>query len=243
MRLFDKYVEQYNLNNYDIAYKFHHSYRVQELSNLLAKKLNLNEEDLYLANIIGLLHDIGRFKQLEVYKTYEDSKSIDHADYGVKVLFDDNVIDRFNIENKYYDIIRKAIKNHNKFKIEQGLNEQELLHAKIIRDTDKIDIFNAYTDLEAYDITSNLGEITKEVENEFKLNKSVALSNTKTRADELLLTLSFVFDINFDESIVIIKEKDYINKLYSQIEEKEKYKQYFDLITEYMNERIGKYVR
>ncbi|WP_216649420.1 hypothetical protein, partial [Shigella sonnei] len=37
-----------------------------------------------------------------------------------------------------------AIKNHNKFRIQEGLNEQELLHCKIVRDADKTDIFVSF---------------------------------------------------------------------------------------------------
>ena len=48
----------------------------------------------------------------------------------------------FKIFTEQYDcIIYKAINNHNKFEIERGLSERELLHCKIIRDADKLDIF------------------------------------------------------------------------------------------------------
>ena len=43
--------------------------------------------------------------------------------------------------NKYDEIIKKAIYTHNKYKIEDGLNELEELHCKIIRDADKLDHF------------------------------------------------------------------------------------------------------
>lgn len=240
---FDKYVEKYDLNNYDIAYKYHHCYRVQELSNKLSQKLDLNNEDKYLADIIGLLHDIGRFKQLEVYNTYDDKKSIDHAYYGVKVLFEDKIINNFDIDSKYYRIIEKAIMNHNKYMIEEGLNNQELLHAKIIRDTDKIDIFNAYTDLGAYNITANLDEVSLEVEKYFFKAEAIPFAVVKTNADELLSLLSFIYDISYSESLEIIKENDYVNKLYNQIDNKDKYKKYFEFINKYIDERIDGHVR
>ena len=46
-----------------INYKYHHSYRVRDNMILLAKNLNLPPEDIKLASVIGLLHDIGRFEQ------------------------------------------------------------------------------------------------------------------------------------------------------------------------------------
>ena len=47
---------------------------------------------------------------------------------------------RFVENDKDDELIIKAVRNHNKYKIEEGLNERELLHAKIIRDADKLDI-------------------------------------------------------------------------------------------------------
>ena len=43
--------------------------------------------------------------------------------------------------DQYDNIIKKAIYNHNKYKIEENLNDVELLHRKIIRDADKLDNF------------------------------------------------------------------------------------------------------
>ena len=140
---FDKYTSNYNLNDPKIKLKYDHSIRVMKLSKKYATKLGYSKEDVELATLIGLLHDIGRFEQIKVYNTFDDSKSIDHALYGVKVLFEQNLIKQIPVEEKYYRIIEKGVKNHNKYKIEEGLSEQELLHAKIIRDADKIDILYA----------------------------------------------------------------------------------------------------
>ena len=44
-------------------------------------------------------------------------------------------------QDKYDELIKIAVKNHNKYKIEDGLTQEQELFAKIIRDADKIDIF------------------------------------------------------------------------------------------------------
>jgi len=61
-------------------------------------------------------------------KEFEDYKGFDHAEYGIKVLFEDGWIRKFIKDDQYDDIIYKAIINHNKYKIEEGLNEEELLN-------------------------------------------------------------------------------------------------------------------
>jgi putative nucleotidyltransferase with HDIG domain len=78
---------------------------------------NLSEEDKRLAHIIGLYHDIGRFEQDKVFNSFYDIKTFDHGDYGVEVLFEQGLIREIPIEEKYYKIIEKAIKNHNKYNI------------------------------------------------------------------------------------------------------------------------------
>ena len=70
---------------------------------------------------MGLLHDIARFEQYTRFQTFSDLKSIDHGDYGVEILKQNNYIRKFIDTDEYDNIIFKAIKNHNIFKIEDGL--------------------------------------------------------------------------------------------------------------------------
>lgn len=86
MKLFDDYVKKYDFTNEKIELKYHHSYRVQALSEMIAKDLKMNERDMYLASIIGLFHDIARFKQITEYNTFLDSISFDHGDVGADIF-------------------------------------------------------------------------------------------------------------------------------------------------------------
>ena len=113
---FEKYVEKYDSKNPKIDRKIKHSYRVIDVAEDIAKSLKLTEEDITLAKLIALLHDIGRFEQIRIYNTFSDKDSIDHADFGVKVLFEDNLIRNFIKEDRFDNIIYKSIKNHNKYK-------------------------------------------------------------------------------------------------------------------------------
>ena len=110
---FEKYVYNFDMKDETIKAKYNHSYRVMKLSEKYARKLNFSKEDIEIAKIIGLLHDYGRFIQIKQYHTMKDS-IIDHADLGIKLLFENKEIEKFNIPQKYYDIIKFAIKNHNK---------------------------------------------------------------------------------------------------------------------------------
>ena len=120
-------LKQYDLTDGKIKLKIRHTFGVITLSEYIAKDLNLKEEDIELAKIIALLHDIGRFEQIKVFDDFRDYETLDHAELGVKILFEDNLIRNFIEEDTYDNIILKAIKNHNKLNIEDNLNEQELL--------------------------------------------------------------------------------------------------------------------
>ena len=141
LKAFYEYVSRYNPEDEKIMVKIEHIQRVAKNANDIAENLKLTREDIDLAWLIGLLHDIGRFEQVRLYHTFNDGKSVNHAEIGTKILFKNGLIREF-IEDKQYDeIIKIAILNHNRPAIETGLTERQLLHSKIIRDADKVDIY------------------------------------------------------------------------------------------------------
>ena len=112
---FKKYLDKYkDQDKLGCELKVIHTYKVIENAREIARKLGLTEEDEKLAELIALLHDIGRFEELNLFNQFE-SRSFNHADYGVKVLFEDKLIRDFVEDDSYDEIIRKAIYNHNKY--------------------------------------------------------------------------------------------------------------------------------
>ena len=144
---FQEYTGRYDIHDEKIRLKVEHTYRVADISEQIAEKLGLSEEDIALAWLIGMLHDIGRFEQLRRFHTFVDSQSIDHSHFGVELLFQDGLLARFvdnSSENE--ELIKKAIYWHSAFRIDPQLNDREMLFAKVIRDADKIDILKVATD-------------------------------------------------------------------------------------------------
>ena len=88
----DKYLEyftNYVYKNYDmndnlINKKYYHSLRVAKLMIILAKKLNLSNEDIELAFKIGLCHDLGRFQEV-VRNGQFNNQIFDHGAYSNKI--------------------------------------------------------------------------------------------------------------------------------------------------------------
>lgn len=219
-KVFKEYVKNYNPEDEKVKIKISHIERVSQIAKRLAEDLDLRQEDIELAELIGLLHDIGRFEQIRRFHTFVDKDSINHGEYGVKVLFEDGLIRDFIKDEKYDEIIKLSILNHNIAKIEKGLTEKQNLHAKIIRDADKTDIFYVLTigDKKAIWEKEDLSndKITDEIYREFIEEKYIDYKKRETSADFLVSHFAYVYDFNFNQSLKIIKENNYIDKLYKR---------------------------
>lgn len=236
---FKKYLEQYDLNNKEIAMKISHSYHVADLANKLAKRMELNEEQTSIVKTMGLLHDIGRFVQFKKTGMYNDLKSkINHAEIADMYLFVENHIKDFGIQEEYIPILRIALINHNKLKIDEDSKEEELFYAKFLRDIDKIDIFRQQATYEEW-LYEN---VTKEVEKDFKHHHLVDNKNVKTKTDELVAELGFTFDINFKESYELLNDTDNLELFLSVVDIQKGKETEFDSIKkevrDYLKERL-----
>lgn len=239
--IYKEYLSNYDLNNDKIKSKVEHSYRVAKISRKITKDMNLNEEKQQLAELIGLLHDIGRFKQYETFKNYNVISQFDHGNYGAELL--SHEIRKYIETSKYDNIIIKAVKNHNKYKIEENLTDEELFFSKLIRDADKIDILYECLNIfwKGKEELINQSILSNETYEQFKKQKLIKIEKDRNynTIDDMLITLAYTFDINFKESYKYIKEQDYINRImqrfnFKNIETKEKVKELINLLNKYI---------
>ena len=164
---------------------------------------------------------------------------MDHAAYSNKVLFEDGLIRRFTDINKYDSIIKKAVYNHNKSKLEQGLSKEEELYCKIIRDADKLDIlyFLNIEDKEAiyWYKDFNIEKISQKLIDEFMEEKLINYKDIHNNADQIMAFYNYIYDFYFTKSYKIIKEKEYYNKYLETI------KNNFNNNVYYQAKRINKF--
>lgn len=105
----------------------------------LAAYLGLSARQQALAEMIGLFHDIGRFQQFTLYRTFNDKISVNHALLGLEEIADLPLLKQLRVAEQ--EIFRFAIANHNTMAIAETRDAEQLLFAKIIRDADKLDIY------------------------------------------------------------------------------------------------------
>ena len=250
IKKFNDYAHQFEVKDNKVNIKITHTMGVIKISEYIARKLNLSKEDVELAELIGLLHDIGRFQQAVRYDNYDDYDTLDHAELGVEILFKDGFIREFIDIDKYDNIIKEAIRNHNKYEIEDGLDERELLFAKIIRDADKTDNFKVkqYQDFESLFKASEQEvqeeKITDDIWNVFLQEKTIISSQRVTNMDKWLSYLAWVYDYNFVPSLQYLKENDCINKVIDRLDykdeiTKERMECAREKVNKYINERLA----
>ena len=238
LEVFKEYVDKFNECD-AIKYKYFHSIRVMNLSEKIGKDLNI--KDIELVKLIGLLHDYARFTQWEKYQSFNDLKTFDHGDEAIKILFDGKEIEKYNVKKEQYQIIKDAIKYHNKYEI-GNVDKESLIYCQIIRDADKLDIISNFTKGIFKDNEGNF--IHEEIKKQFFNHKQVKKLKDSTTNDKLIIMLALIYDLNFEYSFKYIKQNKIIDKIQKQVE-KEIFEIYFKEIENYIEEQIKekKYVR
>ena len=148
---------------------------------------------------------------------------INHGEMGIKVLFENNFIRKFIEDSQYDEIIKKAILNHNRPSIENGLTDEELLFSKIIRDADTLDIFYTISK-EYYSMESifwypefDSSEISEKIMSKFKKGVTINYSLIHNNADVIVIFYAYLYDLYFQISKDIIYKNKYLETFTQRI--------------------------
>ncbi len=109
LNAFQEYTAYYDKSDEKIKLKINHSYRVCGLCQQIAVQSGFDENEVELAWLMGLLHDIGRFEQLRRYGTFIDAQSIDHAELGADILFKEGKIRDYIEDDAENELLEKTM--------------------------------------------------------------------------------------------------------------------------------------
>lgn len=223
LKAFEEYVEGYDCTDEKVRLKVEHTYRVSSLCERIAGRIGMCREDMDLAWLVGLLHDIGRFEQLKNYGTFIDAQSIDHAEYGAGILFGKEgvrgKIRDFIQEGEEDSLLKTAVACHSMFRIPENLEERTGKFVHIIRDADKVDILKVNVDFpleEIYNVTTRElreGQVTGAVMDSFRKETAVLRSLKRTAVDHVVGHISLVYELVFPVSLSIVVKQGYLDKL------------------------------
>lgn len=222
-KAFQKYLTHYDMTVPSIRLKVVHTYQVMKCSQYLCQSLHLSQEDTDLASLIALLHDIGRFEQWTRYQSFADHKTIDHALFSSHLLFDKGLIREFVEDDRYDQIIRLSIEQHNRFAIDTGFDQRTLMFIHLIRDADKLDNFRVkeeeaienilYVSLE----TVNQEKISDKIYEQFYHQQLIYAPDRQTHLDMWLSYIAFIFDLHFSQSIQYIQDHHWVERSFDRL--------------------------
>lgn len=181
-----------------------HCRRVAEDMQGIAGELDLTDDEVRTARILGLLHDVGRFTQYARFRTLRDDRSVNHGQAGVQVLEGAQVLSVCEPADR--EIIMTGIGCHNRQKVPEALDAGVRRFVLMIRDADKLDIMQTLYQAWKSDEIRNLPELILEINlegpvssnalDDIRARRSVAYKNIKSMADLFLTQISWVYDLH-----------------------------------------------
>lgn len=205
--------------SFHVCLKEEHTFRVVQYGSKIGEWLCLSPEQLQLAKIAALLHDVGRFKQYQTYRTFNDGLSVNHAELGFGILEEYEILAKAGLSAKEQDIVKQAVLYHNRRQLPDDIKDDCLLLSKITRDADKLDIFSMLVTDDKKNQIPQPPELMKTVDYSDFIIREILRGNLikpkeiKTATDLMLFRLSWIFDINFAYSFSYLLEQKYIEKL------------------------------
>ena len=231
-----------------LVLKKEHSLRVLEETNLLAAKLGLLGDKLYIAQINAILHDVGRFEQFRKYKNFADFRSFDHAALSVRTIHKSRLFADYGL----YACLFKSwalrpIAFHNRLILPENESDDVIYFTRLLRDADKIDILRITTSLlkddkikgaVLLDLPENDG-ISDDVFETVMAGKPVRYSSMKNLNDFRAVQLGWVFDICFRESLRRIVDLGFVKTLFEVLPKDQKHSLLENRISTYIKERLA----
>jgi hypothetical protein len=222
---FDKYSRGFfgsdEFVNFHIQMKREHTQRTCEEILNLARHLALDDNQKRIAEAIALLHDIGRFPQFAAYRTYNDSKSVNHCTLGIEVLRREGALKSLDEQERFW--VETAIEYHGGKSLPGNINGEALLFLKLIRDADKLDIFRivirTYRKLEEGPggillELPNDPQISQEVLEAVLSEQLVGYEKLNTLNDFKLCQIGWVYDLNFSASLERLESSSLLDEIF-----------------------------
>ena len=212
-----------NENDPGFEMKTVHTYRTADLAREIAEREGFVQEDCDLAVLIALLHDVGRFEELKIRRTF-NSAAFDHASHGVKMLRE-GLLREFVDTEEYDDVILDAISVHSLYSVPDIADEKTRRHALVLRDSDKLDNFRSRAHEPVNRMFGSLfhddsemadSKISEAVMESLRHKQCVRVTDRKTPLDYYVTVLGFWFDLTYESSKQIAAENGWIETMVSR---------------------------
>ncbi len=207
--------------------KYDHTEQVVIEARGIADSLKLPHKERELVLIAAILHDVGRYRQLDEYGTFSDKKSVDHGDLSRDIVEATPTL-RF-LNEKAREIVYTSIAAHNKLSVPNGLTPVADRVTRIIRDADKIDILrllaahyrepverrNPVVEMSLPDEPTVRADILDQLIDE----RSVVVDALANTTELKILQLSWLYDINYLWTFQVLEKRGYVKRVIETLPE------------------------
>ena len=229
-----------------IRLKQDHTERVCKEIRMIGQALNLVPQDMLLAETAALFHDVGRFEQYATYGTFKDAVSENHAKLGLKELAKHQVLSICSDMERL--LITKAIGYHNVRTLPEHEDERCLFFARLLRDADKLDIWNVFIDYYehqheqanstiVWDLPNNEA-CSPKIMNALRQKKMAETGDMATLTDFKLLQISWVFDLNFAPTFSAVRERRYVEKIADRLPQTSQIQELVAMVQAYLAKSV-----
>ena len=229
----------------NIILKEEHTKRVCQEIRFIGENLGMEGNDLLLAEVMALFHDIGRFEQYARYRTFVDRISVDHAEFGVGILRRKHVLDELAEDER--ELILRAILYHNRRDLPEDETDTCLHFSRMLRDADKLDIWNVLADYyrngrdEDSVLVQNFPDtpgISEAIYRELAGGRLANYADVRNLNDYKLLQAGWIYDINFTPSFRRIYERGYLETIRAALPQSDQVNEIFTAAQSYLKDRI-----
>ena len=231
--------------------KYVHSYQVLGAGNMILKNeeiyKNENNEEKDLLKATVLLHDLGRFQEAVSF-------DVDHGIYGAELLCDDKDfgVAKVNLAIKHHGHLIEDLYNDEEY---IGLSEKEKKEVKkyifLVRDADKLANFYLlarefkYMEDLFFDKDKRTTDIspTPKVKECFFRRESINKNDIKSLADQALMIMACVYDLNYKSSFEFLIKMNVLERLmnlFAKFWDKNDVELYKKELFDFVDERIKK---
>jgi hypothetical protein len=245
---FQQYCERFYINDplYDkfIELKRFHTFKVCENIIDIGRSLKMDKDQLNFAEVLALLHDIGRFEQYRKYRTFDDSVSENHAILGLRVIEEEKILNGFTSEQ--IEVLSQSILNHNKRSVPENEPAKIDFYSRLIRDADKLDIWRISIEMNITfklqdEVLSDSYIVPKSFIQCFLDRQTIKMDQASSLYNNTLFKLSWIYDLNFTRSFELFRERNFGAKLLAKIPKSTEANNIAQIIEEYVSEKCLSY--
>lgn len=230
-----------------IDLKLTHSHHVAGDARDIAAESGWPKDDIRAAEVLGLLHDCGRFRQIVEFRTFEDRRSFDHGDAGARLL--EETVMPGDLSPRNREALIEGVRWHNKRTIPDTVPLVTLPFIRLIRDADKLDIFRVIGTVVEERSFDKHPEVTLTVDidgppgqdalNDIGRRETVAYDHVHSLADFALTQLSWMYDIQFAGTYRRIFSRGHFERILSPLPDTPTIARIIAEVREYVDHRLA----